>query len=609
MNTAEPLPTATDYLTAIQRPRDVFVVPDLKGAQFEQGVIGLKGATGNNAVVTRASIGGKTEALRFFTKYLPPNQRQYKVLRKYVRQHRLVSVAAADLIPNAIKVNGRLWPVMRMEWVGGRPLDRYVEFLTESDDKESLKTLAETWRQLLAELQNAEFAHGDLQHGNVMIDNSSCFRLIDLDSVWIPPLAGAPPQEVGHANYQHPGRISSAQWGRFVDTFSAMVIYLSLRALALEPHLWAEFNDDDNLIFKASDFQEPFDSPVWKRLADLSDPNIDWLCDALKFCCKPTGAWDFTLKELLEPTVTTWRGVPVSRDEGGITNDWWAEGTETTMGTAHKRGTEDVGFKRLPGIPWPIVVSAANMATSLPPPPPAASETVNVQSTAQFTSNPPAVWWTSTIPPPTKDADPAETSNTMAESRSDTRPSPFTSPPTGAKSTLPPPTAASPNPPNPQAPRSKLPIKLLGWALLVATFVVLWFLGANPDGSPPAAEAPIPATGESTPDKEESTPDAEPSSPVVQSDVGSTLGDGNAPGTIISGVSVRSEPSLSSTIVGSIAENGRVTIICTARGDWVEGFSGSTNLWNRLEEPAGFASDAFINTGSNDPVAPTCLGY
>ena len=54
-------------------------------------------------------------------------------------------------------------------------------------------------------MQRAEFAHGDLQHGNVLVDQEGQLRLVDFDSVWIPQLQGQPaPTESGHPNYQPP---------------------------------------------------------------------------------------------------------------------------------------------------------------------------------------------------------------------------------------------------------------------------------------------------------------------------------------------------------------------------------------------------------------------
>lgn len=70
-------------------------------------------------------------------------------------------------------------------------------------------------------------------------------------------------------------------------------------------------------------------------------------------------------------------------------------------------------------------------------------------------------------------------------------------------------------------------------------------------------------------------------------------------------VNLRSGPGLSYSIVGKAADGDIVRIACTARGDMVEGKWGNTDLWNKLDT-GSWISDGFVDTGSNDPVAPAC---
>lgn len=84
---------------------------------------------------------------------------------------------------------------------------------------------------------------------------------------------------------------------------------------------------------------------------------------------------------------------------------------------------------------------------------------------------------------------------------------------------------------------------------------------------------------------------------------------GNPTGVVNAGtntsVNVRSAPTLSSSIVTTLANGTVVQISCTTRGDTVNGVWGPTDLWNRLNT-GGYLSDGFLDTGSNDPVAPAC---
>ncbi|MBB6172427.1 LasA protease [Nocardiopsis mwathae] len=70
-------------------------------------------------------------------------------------------------------------------------------------------------------------------------------------------------------------------------------------------------------------------------------------------------------------------------------------------------------------------------------------------------------------------------------------------------------------------------------------------------------------------------------------------------------VNLRSGPSLDHSIVGTLNNGTLVRIDCTARGGYVNGNWGRTNLWNRLDT-GNWISDGFLYTGTNDPVAPAC---
>lgn len=85
---------------------------------------------------------------------------------------------------------------------------------------------------------------------------------------------------------------------------------------------------------------------------------------------------------------------------------------------------------------------------------------------------------------------------------------------------------------------------------------------------------------------------------------GSTSG---ATGTVnTNGISlnVRSSPSTSASIVGTVADGQKVTISCQKLGSSVTGTYGTTKLWSYIGN--GYISDAYVYTGSDGQVAPTC---
>jgi hypothetical protein len=70
-------------------------------------------------------------------------------------------------------------------------------------------------------------------------------------------------------------------------------------------------------------------------------------------------------------------------------------------------------------------------------------------------------------------------------------------------------------------------------------------------------------------------------------------------------VNLRSGPDVSETAVGRVADAGTVHLSCWTYGSRHEGPWGSSNLWNRLTD-GSWISDAFVWTGTFDPVVPRC---
>jgi hypothetical protein len=167
-----------------------------------------------------------------------------------------------------------------MEWIDGPTLDLYVEQIL--GNKPALTHLADEWLKVIGSLRETQAAHGDLQHGNLIVQNAQ-FRLIDLDGMFVPAMQGLNSNEIGHPHYQHPLR-SFKDFNLGLDNFSSLVIHLSLLALAEAPELWRDFHDE-NLIFAKPDFVNPDSSKLFAKLRKLGPP-IPQLAEALSRAAK-----------------------------------------------------------------------------------------------------------------------------------------------------------------------------------------------------------------------------------------------------------------------------------------------------------------------------------
>jgi len=69
-------------------------------------------------------------------------------------------------------------------------------------------------------------------------------------------------------------------------------------------------------------------------------------------------------------------------------------------------------------------------------------------------------------------------------------------------------------------------------------------------------------------------------------------------------LTMRSGPGTGFAAVGSVADGAAVRITCQVRGASVTGTYGTSTLWDRVG--AGYVADAYVSTGSDGQVAPTC---
>jgi hypothetical protein len=289
MASSAPWPSPGDYSAAIQNPHNCFADPELAGGQVYANQFGLPlGASGNFAVVYQLHSGAQVFAVRCFIRPVTNQQQRYDALSQHLHGIWLPALVDYAYLPQGIRVRGQWYPVVRMQWIAGQQLHQYIE--DHLRHNQLLERLAIQWRGVVAGLCGAHMAHGDLQHGNILVDGHDQIHLVDYDGFFIPALYTQPPGERGHPNYQHPKRQQRGYYAANADAFSALVIYLSLLALRTEPDLW-RWHTGENLLFKADDFTQPGRTPVWQHLQGSLDPEVQRLTAALeRFCREPVSA-------------------------------------------------------------------------------------------------------------------------------------------------------------------------------------------------------------------------------------------------------------------------------------------------------------------------------
>lgn len=257
-------PTPEAYSEAVQNPQHSFKDEALRNCQVTVNAMGLPCVqSGMFASVYEFKNDDEQWAVRCFTTRLIDQQERYKAISSFILADDLSYTVDFHYLEDGIKYSDAWFPILKMVWVEGQAFDMYIR--EHLNDVDALKKLKSEFQTMMQQLRRNGVAHGDLQHGNMLISHGDIF-LVDYDGFYVPALAGRQSNELGHPNYQHPGR-DEKLFGPAMDNFSAWVIYLSLVILIEDPDLWGQLGaGDECLLFKRIDYLKPESSQRIKTL-------------------------------------------------------------------------------------------------------------------------------------------------------------------------------------------------------------------------------------------------------------------------------------------------------------------------------------------------------
>jgi hypothetical protein len=207
-------------------------------------------------------------ALRLFLKNIDDQAQRYARISEFVQHDNLPYTVTFDFLQKGIKVHGDWFPALKMEWLEGITFEEYI--VANLKNPAALAELGNSFVQMMSAMRVAGIAHGDLQHGNIIMCGNE-IRLVDYDGMFVPAMKNFSACEIGHPNYQHPGR-TAVHFGPYLDNFSAWIIYSSIKALEIDSSLLHQLGGgDDCLLFRRSDFLQPLQSPVFAALERHDD--------------------------------------------------------------------------------------------------------------------------------------------------------------------------------------------------------------------------------------------------------------------------------------------------------------------------------------------------
>ncbi|MYN46003.1 hypothetical protein GTP23_13185 [Pseudoduganella sp. FT93W] len=262
-------PSIEQYQELVQSPQVVFTDPALAAGRVRASGLGTPIVVSGGFALTYAlEASGTKYAVRCFHRDAPNLEKRYAAISQCLSGLRSSYFVQFEYQAKGLRANGALHPLVKMTWASGVTLGEFVE--DNYNNPAALGNLVNSLSEMEAYLALNNLAHGDIQEGNLMVaDQGKKLQLIDYDGMFVPALASLGGSELGHRDYQHPGR-AAKHYDSTLDRFSLISINLALRALVAQPNLWFSSQSGAGVIvFRANDFSAPTASKILAEIGKI----------------------------------------------------------------------------------------------------------------------------------------------------------------------------------------------------------------------------------------------------------------------------------------------------------------------------------------------------
>ena len=223
-------PDQSQYLQSILSAEDNFdrlsdlrPVPGLRGEPYMD--------SGNFSVVFKMTDGTKEYAVKCFTRELPGRTEAYTKITRSLAAIESQYMVDMEYLDDELYVDvngGAEFPVLKMEWIDGIPLDRYVR--QARGDRRRLRQLGDHFCDMARWLLCQPIAHGDLKPDNILVRRDGTLVLVDYDGMFVPSMAGEKWRESGTPPYSHRLR-REMSFDAHADDYAVILIALMLRVV------------------------------------------------------------------------------------------------------------------------------------------------------------------------------------------------------------------------------------------------------------------------------------------------------------------------------------------------------------------------------------------
>ena len=280
-------PLISEYVEAIKSAEDNF-----EELNYLRPVLGDDGlpvmTSGNFAVVFKMKDeqSGKLYAVKCFTKEQEGRAESYKQIAE-----ELNGISSPYLIPikylenelfvDTTNSNENEFPILLMDWVEGKPLDKYLR--QNLKKKKTLEKFLGNFYQLVKWLIAQPFAHGDLKPDNILVKNDGNLVLVDYDGMYVPAMKGQKSREVGSPDFCHPQR-NENKFDEHIDDFSILSILLSLCVFFIKPSFFKKYGAEDRLLFSKNDYVDIDKSDAFRDIPSIIETSTNYKSLFVKAC-------------------------------------------------------------------------------------------------------------------------------------------------------------------------------------------------------------------------------------------------------------------------------------------------------------------------------------
>jgi hypothetical protein len=121
------LPRGDEYNVAVQNPKIAFSDIDLKASLVEETPLGLpKPYSGGFTITYKLSNSQYGWAVRCFHRDIQDLQKRYQAIGNFLAKTPSQYFVDAKYLSEGIKVNGKGYPIIKMRWLEGEPLNIYL---------------------------------------------------------------------------------------------------------------------------------------------------------------------------------------------------------------------------------------------------------------------------------------------------------------------------------------------------------------------------------------------------------------------------------------------------------------------------------------------------